>query len=131
MFRNTLKNPQRMKTLLLLLTFCLTIMGCTDKEPIINADYDILVGKTFQINLISNPTTGYSWKWINSQTVTTIDSIDFNYVPDTPVLDGSGGKEIWKFKGVNAGIDSLKFEYCRGWEENSSIENKIVIVRVK
>ncbi|MBM4176751.1 MAG: protease inhibitor I42 family protein [Ignavibacteria bacterium] len=94
-------------------------------------DFDIEKGKSFQIELKSNPTTGYSWKWINRTSVSIVDTAGYKYLPDRPGLVGSGGKEIWTFKGMSIGNDSLRFEYNRSWEPNSTVESKTIYVRVK
>lgn len=95
------------------------------------ADYEVSVNEQFHIDLVSNPTTGYSWAWVNKQTIDIVDTIDRSFMVDTPVLVGSGGKEIWKFKGVKSGVDSIKMEYCRPWDSNSTIDSKIIVVKVK
>lgn len=96
-------------------------------------DYIINKNKVLEVKLESNPTTGYSWKWIKSDSNKILDSIDATYVR-TKVSNGvvgSGGTEIFKFKANKSGIDSLKFEYCRPWEEHSAVKVKKFIVKVK
>lgn len=94
-------------------------------------DYDISINESFQLDLNSNPSTGYSWNWINKPLVTIVDTFNYAYTPDLPVIIGSGGKEVWKFKGINYGIDTIKLEYCRSWNKNSTIYKKNIVVRVK
>jgi predicted secreted protein len=93
--------------------------------------YELTVDDRFTIELTSNHTTGYSWKWTNQQSVTVVDSVDYEYITDKPELVGSGGKEIWKFRGIKKGADTLKFEYNRSWEPNSSVKSQTIVVRVK
>lgn len=113
-----------------LLKFEQLVRDKIEPESII-VDYEISINGEFQIELISNPTTGYSWAWVNKQTVDIVDTVDWSYIADTPVIAGSGGKEIWIFKGIESGVDSIKMEYCRFWDSNSTIDSKIVIVKVK
>jgi len=113
-----------------LLKFEQLVRDKIESESII-VDYEISINGEFQIELISNPTTGYSWAWVNKQTVIIVDTVDWSYIADTPILTGSGGKEIWKFKGLERGVDSIKMEYCRLWDSNSTIDSKIIIVKVK
>ncbi len=124
-----------MKTLSFVFLFIIVFPGCRKNKYFsnekTNADYEIAVNEQFQLNLISNPTTGYSWKWVNEQAVKVVHSSDKSFVSDTPVLVGSGGKEIWKFKGITTGVDTIKMEYCRSWEPNSTLNTKTIIVRVK
>jgi len=96
-----------------------------------NPDYQIAVNESFQIELNSNPTTGYSWKWTNKTSVTIVETFDFQFKSDEPVLAGSGGKEVWKFKGVKSGTDTIRLEYCRSWEPNSTAASKNIVVTVK
>ncbi len=91
----------------------------------------LLKGDSFQIELTSNPTTGYSWKWVNRKSVSIVDTIGYKYLPDSLGLVGSGGKEIWLFKGIKIGVDSLCFEYNRVWEANSTVNTKTIYVRIK
>jgi inhibitor of cysteine peptidase len=102
-----------------------------NKSDNIKPDYEISINESFQLDLISNPTTGYSWKWTNREIVSIVDTIDHSYAPDTPILLGSGGKEIWKFKGIKTGIDTIKLEYKRSWESNSHLDSRKIVVKVQ
>ena len=35
------------------------------KEDINNADYEISINEQFQVDFVSNSSTGYAWKWTN------------------------------------------------------------------
>ena len=74
------------------------------------------VGQTLVIELVSNPTTGYSWQ---------IDQIDaailqqvgeVQYASDSN-LTGSGGVETFTFTVVGSGETTLTLIYHRTWEE--------------
>ena len=111
----------------------LAILVSCNSQKNIKADYEISKNEIFEISLISNPTTGYSWKWANKKPTSLLDTIGKSYIP-TKVKDGivgSGGTEIYKFKGNIVGIDTVKFEYCRSWEPNSTVETKKFIVKIK
>lgn len=97
----------------------------------VKADYEIPVNGNFQLSLASNGTTGFSWVWTNKQAVSIVESFDFHYVVDDPHSIGGGGKEIWNFKGIKPGSDTIKLEYKRSWEENSTVDSKKIVVRVK
>ena len=125
-----------MKTILqICVVILMSLFGCeekTDKKKYeTKTYYEIAVDEEFELYLASNPTTGYSWKWRNKNFIDVVDSIGHDYDADEPVLDGSGGTEIWKFKGVTVGTDTLKFNYCRSWEENSTIDSINVVVKVR
>ena len=96
-----------------------------------DSDYEIEVNESFQVEFDSNPTTGFSWKWTNKQNVSIVESKGSEYVPSVPVRPGSGGKEIWKFKGRQSGSDTLTFQYGRSWEETEVISTKNINVKVK
>ena len=119
-------------TLILLFTF---FSSCEKDHPIehdeVNTDYTISIDEEFNVQLIANHTTGYRWQWINKQIIDIVDTTDYHYVIDNPNLTGSGGKEIWTFKGVNKGLDSIKMEYNQSWTPNSTVDSKTIVVKVK
>lgn len=94
-------------------------------------EYEIAVNESFQIELESNPSTGYAWKWTNQQSVSIVDALDVEFLPGIPGSIGGGGKEIWKFKGIKSGIDSIQMEYCRSWDTKSATATKEILVKVK
>jgi inhibitor of cysteine peptidase len=109
----------------------ISLFSCNTQKNV-KADYEINKNEILEISLKSNPSTGYSWKWIKNQSSKIVDSVSVNYIP-TKVKEGivgSGGNEIWKFKANQSGIDTLKFEYQRSWEPNSTVETKKIIVKI-
>jgi inhibitor of cysteine peptidase len=95
------------------------------------SDYEIGVGESFQLELTSNPSTGYSWSWSNQQAVSVVEKTDSKYTANNPGSMGGGGSEVWTFKGLKSGSDSLKLEYKRAWEPDSPAESKTIKVTVK
>jgi len=75
---------------------------------------------TAQIQLKANPTTGCSWRYSVVQGES-IEEASTLYVTDAvPAdIDGSGGTDIWVFKGLKEGSTLLKFEYLQSWLENA------------
>jgi predicted secreted protein len=95
------------------------------------ADCSISIQEEFQFELESNATTGYSWKWMNHSSVSVVDSIGFSYIVTYPDRMGSPGKEIWKFRAIQSGTDTLHFVYRRPWEKNAIARTKDIVVEVK
>jgi predicted secreted protein len=125
-----------MKTQLILLTIIVFtgITACKTKvqQPgTVKAAYSISIQEEFLIELESNATTGYSWQWMNRQSVSIVDSIGFSYTVTYPERVGSPGKEIWKFKAAHPGTDTLQFGYRRPWEKDVIVRTKDIIVEVK
>ena len=114
---------------ILALAILMLTSGCR-KNDVTNADYEISIDETFQVELVSNPTTGYTWKWANEQFTNIVDTINWTYVPDAPELIGSGGKEVWEFRGIQTGIDTIKLEYCQSWDASSTIESIHLVINV-
>lgn len=115
----------------LITILAISLFSCNSQKNI-KADYEVNKNETFEVVLKSNPSTGYSWKWIKEQPSKIVDSISSTYIQDKsqPNMVGVGGNEIWKFKGKEIGVDTLKFEYCRSWDKNSTVETKKIIVKI-
>ena len=115
------------KVICLLLTTILSLISCETNDQ----DYqEGTIDSIIKIDLISNPSTGYTWKWTNRQVITVVDSIDHSFVPYYPDRDGSAGIETWKFKGKKKGTEILEFKYNRSWDPNSIIDQKAIVVTV-
>jgi inhibitor of cysteine peptidase len=109
----------------------LSLFSCNTHKKA-KTDYELSKNETFDVRLKSNPTTGYSWKWIKNNASKKVDSVLSTYIQDksAPGMTGVGGHEIWKFKGIETGVDTLTFEYCRSWEPNSTVETKKISVKI-
>jgi inhibitor of cysteine peptidase len=117
---------------LILHFFAIVLISCSSQEDIKGDYYEVSANETFEVSLNSNPTTGYSWKWLNKPNKL-VDKVSMNYIAMEVKkgIVGSGGSEIWKFKGTKSGIDTLTLEYCRPWDANSTVQTKKIIVKVK
>ena len=91
--------------------------------------YTLKIGQHVDITLNANPSTGYSWSWINKATVTTVDSVAAISV-STNNVPGSPSQEIWRFKAVKAGSDSIKFRYAQPWVGGAVGETRTLFIRV-
>ena len=94
-------------------------------------DYEIKVGESFQFELDTNPSTGYSWNWSNQQSVSIVELTDKKFISNRPNGPGAGGMETWFFKGLKSGSDILKLEYKRGWETGPAVKVISINVTVK
>lgn len=120
----------------LLIILAIGLFSCSKENeinPVLNPDYyKVSKNDTFDVSLSANATTGYSWKWIKNQSEKAIDSINATYIPNKVAegVLGSGGNEIWKFKGKESGIYTLTFEYSRPWQPNSTVATKKITVKI-
>lgn len=80
------------------------------------------VGDTVTIGLLSNPTTGYSWRIKEPYRKDILELMNSTYLPDDTGLTGSGGREVWNFKATAEGVTSLVFIYKRPWEERKATD---------
>jgi len=73
-------------------------------------------GKTAQIKLESNPSTGYQWSYIGMQkSVLVEDSKIYVTAAEQEGKIGSGGTDIWIFRGLQEGPVILEFKYRYPW----------------
>jgi inhibitor of cysteine peptidase len=109
----------------------LSLFSCNTQKKA-KTDYELSKNETFDVSLKSNPTTGYSWKWIKNNASKKVDSVHSTYIQDKSAagIAGVRGNEIWKFKAIKTGVDTLTFEYCRSWEPNSTVETKKITVKI-
>lgn len=88
------------------------------------------------LELFSNPTTGYDWYYTlekDNKKNNIIQEVSNKYIPDKPKdskICGSGGKRVWKFKGIKPGATKIKFEYKRPGQSNNAIKSIEFIFKV-
>lgn len=76
---------------------------------------NLVVGQMCTISLKANPSTGFMWKWNNSQT-SLVDSVSRVHVSTAAKgMIGGGGVDTWTFKAVAAGHGSIELHYVRPW----------------
>ena len=92
-------------------------------------NYNLQIGQHIDVTFNSNPSTGYRWSWINKAAVTTVDSVAAISVGSNNV-PGSPNQEIWRFKAVKAGTDSIKFRYAQPWVGGAVGETRTLIIKV-
>jgi inhibitor of cysteine peptidase len=87
------------------------------------------LGDTLEVRLNSNPSTGFSWSVVSvNHPVLERVSNDFRPSGDSNV-PGAGGTDIWLFKAVKTGKQSLRLVYRRP-SEKDTVAAKTVFYRV-
>lgn len=84
-------------------------------------------GDLFSITQLSNPTTGYLWQ-TNFKSDDKIALMGHEYEPAKVAggVEGSGGRDRWRFKALKPGKTRFVLEYVRPWEKFKKAE----IIRV-
>jgi inhibitor of cysteine peptidase len=78
------------------------------------------------IALESNPSTGYSWRLSNNDGAI-VKFIDQSTFPPMVAMPGAAGHQMFKFKAIAAGSDSIELEYLRPWEKGVAPAKKFRI----
>ena len=115
--------PLLLKILIALL-FCAFHVEAADSTNTVR----LAVGKTYSLDLDSNPSTGYHWK-LTSPTNQVVVQVASTYEPMAHAegMVGSGGSEHWTFKAVAKGRAQVGLKYARPWEKEA-IETKNVLI---
>ncbi len=112
------KNLLFLSSLLIMLSF--SIIACKTGQKIdyskMNFDEKIKVAKkdTFSIELVSNPSTGYRWKYVNANENKNIKFVEDKLIGPETNLIGAAGKQIFYFVAKKKGQAVVKLEYARG-----------------
>ena len=78
----------------------------------------VKAGDTFNIQLRSNPTTGYRWQLVEPFDKTRLEKVSNHYQADANPnrMVGVGGTETWTFKALKSGHAEIQLHYIRSWE---------------
>lgn len=77
-------------------------------------------GQTLELQLRSNPGTGYSWQLAGAGEVLRQQGpMVFMPDPHDAMTVGSGGTEVWRLRAVKPGRQTLRLEYRRPWEKDA------------
>jgi predicted secreted protein len=71
----------------------------------------VKAGETFDIVLPSNSSTGYRWKLVGELDENMVQLVGQDYIPQQPVMPGSGGVDIWTFSAVSVGDTTIVLGY--------------------
>lgn len=95
-----------------------------------NPDFWVNVGESFDIKLAENPTTGY--RWALTRLPENFYLLSDYYVPNQPMMAGSGGNHYFTFVAVKPKTEgTFDFYMLRSWEPFNPIENSEWDIRVK
>lgn len=88
----------------------------------IRNDYNVEVGDKIRVNLCSNPTTGFQWKYETiGKIILQEEDHDFEEPEDEDIV-GAAGKELWTFEAIGRGTTEIHMEYSRSWEGGEKAE---------
>lgn len=118
----------------LLIILAIGLFSCSkddETNPVLNQNYyEVNKNDTFDVSLYASP--GFYWRWVKTPTDVAVELIDTSFilakVPENII--GSGGNDIWKFKGKESGIYTLTFECYRPEVPNSILESKNITVKI-
>ncbi len=74
----------------------------------------VAVGQVFSLELPGNPTTGYLWQPQFDQQY--LEWTGEDYQPGSDAI-GAGGREIHRFRALEAGRTEIVLEYRRPWDK--------------
>ncbi|MCX7120471.1 MAG: protease inhibitor I42 family protein [Gammaproteobacteria bacterium] len=100
------------------------------KKPLL-----VTQNQAFQIELKSNPSTGYSWHWHATKGDENLLSlVSHKYsAPTNKKLVGAPGMEIWTFKAKNGNyavnqVGHIVMDYARPWEKNTPPASRVTFI---
>jgi inhibitor of cysteine peptidase len=102
--------------------------GCGTQAMKEGVSYD---GNTLTVIFEANPTTGYAW----AQAVSNPSVLEFvsdTYEPKTEsgVTTGTGGYEVFRFRGLKEGTAAVGFTYGQQWEGGTTGRTESMTVTV-
>lgn len=71
----------------------------------------VRAGETFDLVVPSNSSTGYRWDILPELDTTMVEFVTQEYVAEQPVIPGSGGVDVWTFRGLNPGDTTVVLGY--------------------
>ena len=110
--------------------------GCAAQKEVVlslegNENITLRKNQILQIELQSNPTTGYSWAVLSTDTNQVIQQLgEPSYEAGTEAkkgLVGAGGIEIYRFQAMKEGKAILVFQYSRPWEKDVEPAKRYVV----
>lgn len=124
-----------MKNLILIFTFVLctfSVFASSKHNYGILANDDTIVvtlKDTFNIELVSNPSTGFKWNYETNKKNKKIKLIDDKFIAPETEMVGVAGKRIYTFSALKKGEFTLVFKYARGTQAPEKTHTVLLIVK--
>jgi inhibitor of cysteine peptidase len=83
------------------------------------------IGEELVLKLECNPSTGYDW-FLTEQKNSVLSSLGKPTYEQGRSMPGAGGIESWNFRAAAAGAQTLKLEYRRPWEKDTSPAKTVI-----
>ncbi|MEW6555680.1 MAG: protease inhibitor I42 family protein [Actinomycetota bacterium] len=117
--------------------------GSMDSEPKVykaedTEEIEVEAGLDFAIALVSNPSTGYSWRLAEPLDEDVVELVSSEFEKKSVESEGEGegeegemvgapGEELWTFTAVAEGETEIVLEYVRPWETDEEPEETVTI----
>jgi inhibitor of cysteine peptidase len=74
-----------------------------------------------ELSLITNPSTGYTWQYVQHPNPKVLQEIKHYLVPQGS-NPGSPSLEYWLYNPINPGITSISLKYNRSWSKEPPLK---------
>ncbi|MBN2893781.1 MAG: protease inhibitor I42 family protein [Bacteroidales bacterium] len=88
----------------------------------------VVLKDTISIELVSNPSTGYKWKYTENESEKNIVFLENNYTAPEGNKIGAAGKQVFTFLAKKKGMTVIELKYARGNGEPAETHTVIVDV---
>ena len=118
---------------LLALGIALAAAGCASKKVYREGTSTITgrPGEFAVIELVADPTTGYSWMLVGHADPRIVTLIDSDYAPAPSATAGVVGHQRWTFRLTGPGTATITFGYGRTWANAPAERAAMFTVTVK
>jgi len=126
-----------MKNLVLILAFVVGTLSvfASSKNSFDLLSYDdtvvVTLKDTFNVELVSNPSTGYKWNYETDKKNKKIKLVDDKFEAPNTEMVGVAGKRIYTFCALKKGEFKLVFNYARGTQTPEKTHTILLIVNKK
>ena len=104
-----------------------TLPEPTDHTQLITAK----ASETFELVVPSNSSTGYHWDILPELDMNIVEFVGQDYIPEQPVMPGSGGVDVWTFRAVSEGETTIALGYYPPDNESDPEETVTFSIQVE